>query len=211
MYRIARGRGGGGAGSGCRGHTANFSAHPKELGMLPSPSYLEMPAKAQMFSVRLPSLSTRHEGPPGPPGHASHAAGTVETTQESEGEREAVPSPPCAQPTPPPQVHDLMPPHQASPSSPPPPKDTSTHKCTPTHTHTHSPAKAHPQLCKPPACRSEHTLTHVTTMYIRSEAQSQPRRNGHSGPPSLTHIGVHRLAPQVQGAGMLRLLTGLPG
>ena len=35
-----------------------------------------MPAKAQMFSVRLPSLSTRHEGPPGPRGQASHAAGT---------------------------------------------------------------------------------------------------------------------------------------
>lgn len=53
----------------------------------PGPSYLEMPAKAQMFSVRLPSLSTRHEGPPGPRGHASHAAGTVETSQGSEGER----------------------------------------------------------------------------------------------------------------------------
>lgn len=39
-------------------------------------SYLEMPAKAQMFSVRLPPLSTRHEGPPGPRGQASHAAGT---------------------------------------------------------------------------------------------------------------------------------------
>ena len=29
-----------------------------------------------MFSVRLPSLSTRHEGPPGARGQASHAAGT---------------------------------------------------------------------------------------------------------------------------------------
>lgn len=98
LVQDCTGAGGGGARSGCRGHTANFSAHPKELGMLPSPSYLEMPAKAQMFSVRLPSLSTRHEGPPGPPGHASHAAGTVETTQESEGEREAVPSPPVPSP-----------------------------------------------------------------------------------------------------------------
>lgn len=52
----------------------------------PGPSYLEMPAKAQMFSVRLPSLSTRHAGPPGPWGHASHAAGTMETTHKSEGE-----------------------------------------------------------------------------------------------------------------------------
>lgn len=75
---------------GYRGHIAYFSAHSKELGMLPSPSYLEMPAKAQMFSVRLPSLSTRHEGPPGPPGHASHAAGTMKTTRGSEGEREVV-------------------------------------------------------------------------------------------------------------------------
>lgn len=162
-----------GLGGGCQGHTAYFSAHPKELGMLPSPSYLEMPAKAQMFSVRLPSLSTRHEGPPGPPGHASHAAGTMETTGGSEGEREAVLSPPV--PSPPHRSMTLcLPPHQASPSwlnrhTSSPAKDTSTHRCTPPHTHTHSPVKAHPQLCKPPACRSDYTLTHVTTVYIHSQ------------------------------------------
>lgn len=46
-----------------------------------------------MFSVRLPSLSTRHEWPPGPRGHASHAVGTVETIQESEGEWPGPPIP----------------------------------------------------------------------------------------------------------------------
>lgn len=71
--------------------TAYFSdAPPKGLG---TPSYLEMPVKAQMFSVRLPSLSTRHEGPPGPRGQASHASGTMETIQGSEEERWSPPTP----------------------------------------------------------------------------------------------------------------------
>lgn len=76
---------------GQRAPTAYFSAHPKGLGIpaRPGPSYLEMPAKAQMFSVRLPSLSTRLAGPPGPCGHASHAPGTMETVQKSEGEADS--------------------------------------------------------------------------------------------------------------------------
>lgn len=70
-------------------------SHPMptiELSIRPGQTYapppnLETPAKAQMFSVKLPSLSTRHEEPPGPRGHASHAAGTVETPFRVRGNR----------------------------------------------------------------------------------------------------------------------------
>lgn len=78
-----------------------------------SSSYLESPAKAQMFSVRLPSVSTRPEGPLDPRGHASHAAGTVEGAYRSEV------LPPILSPS-----HNHWSPHQAILLVQPPPKST---------------------------------------------------------------------------------------
>lgn len=118
------------------------------------PSYLEMPAKAQMFSVRLPSLSTRHEGLPGPRGQASHRAGTAETIQGSEEERLSCPLP---RPAPPPQPRPHHP--RACLFTKPPPPGPKTH---PHWAHTHS-----------------HPLAHGSTS---AAAQSPLQAAGHAAP-----------------------------
>lgn len=163
-----------------------------------------------MFSVRLPSLSTRHEGPPGLRGHASQAAGTMEATQDSEGERLFCPLLYPAHPSPTGPMTPHLPPHQASPSwpkrhIPSPAKDTSPRRHSPlipTHQlkHTHrytltyaSPTHTHLDTHSPTWTRR--TSIHDTGICL--EAQSQPCRNGHSGPPSRTHTGVHRPVPQI--------------
>lgn len=95
-------------------------------------SYLERPAKAQMFSVRLPSISTRHGGPPGLRGHASHAAGSKETTQVRQGEAKPCPEQPGLRlRTLPPSVLIPGPDRQASA----PPPQTTLQAGSPTHTH----------------------------------------------------------------------------
>lgn len=143
-----------------------------------------MPANAQMFSVRLPSLSTRHEGPPGPRGHASHAAGTMET---SRGQRKRPEPSPLTPPQQTPHPHARL-------LTKTPPAKTHTHKAHPTHTH--PPAEAHPQLyhhlCKPP----KHTDRHANSRgHTHNHTQAQPCRKGHSGPASLIHKGALRPAP----------------
>ena len=123
-----------------------------------------------MFSVRLPSLSTRHEGPPGPRGHASHAAGTMET---SRGQRKRPEPSPLTPPQQTPHPHARL-------LTKTPPAKTHPHKAHPTHTH--SPAEAHPQLyhhlCKPP----KHADRHANSRgHAHNHTQAQPCRKGHSG------------------------------
>ena len=134
----------------------------------PGPSYLEMPQKAQMFSVRLPSLSTKHEEPLGPRGHFSHAAGTMETTQGSEGVRLSHPPSP-AQPTPPhptpkgPMTLHLSP-HQACPSPP-----TGTHPALRrTHPHEHPRLTATGRL----KCIQGYTITYASPRHADLDAHS---------------------------------------
>lgn len=167
------------------------------------PPYLEMPAKAQMFSVRLPSLSTRHEGPPGPRGHASHAAGTVETTEGSERGRSR---PTATNPIPAMLI--------SSPSLP--RAERSTHGHSP-HAPTGSPAEAHPQLSdhlrKPPGVHTwlhthVHTgrCTHRPSPLIHKDAPgpAPPHPHGRRAP------GTHRPPERTAAAGSRRCSRGRP-
>lgn len=186
-----------------------FLCPPQAAGHPPGPSYLEMPAKAQMFSVRLPSLSTRHEGPPGPRGHASHAAGTVETTDDPSTMEGSERGQPPAQPASPPQAPS---PHACLFTKPPPPareahiQPLKIHLHTQAHPmHTHRPVKAH-GTCASPRHTALDAHPHTGICW---ETQAQPCRKGRQATLSDSHRCRQTLTQACMGQG-IRVLTGLP-
>lgn len=184
-----------------------FLCPPQAAGHPPGPSYLEMPAKVQMFSVRLPSLSTRHEGPPGPRGHASHAAGTVETTDDPstmEGSEKG--QAPCsARLTPTGPITPCLSLHQATTPSP-----GGTHSAPQkyTSTHRHTPCTPSPQLRHMAAIQSP-VPAPGTQPWMHIHTQAQPCRKGRQATLSDSHRCRQALTQACMGQGV-RVLTGLP-
>lgn len=142
-----------------------------------------------MFSVRLPSVSTRHVGPPGPWGPASQAAGTVGPSR-SQRERWIRPHPAHLTPTGPrtPPLSPRQQPHIQ------PLKDTPTPSTPPPAKHSHSRTIMLRALGTQERTRHSHT-----------QASARRRRQGRaerrSGPQAM---------PQARRAGGSGL-TGLPG
>lgn len=155
-----------------------------------------------MFSVRLPSLSTRHEGPPGPRGQASHAAGTrpirgrevvlsrahsrFTPTGFSTAQACLFTKPPTLRPA---CRHRASPKTQAHPGN--------------TPTHTHSPVTAlQPRLRQPTAPGRSAPNTSSSAEAWHSQASTvTARRPCRSGPPSSNPRRCTRA----------RQLTGLAG